>query len=153
MTEAHESAMDQRIEELAAKVAEKAARYQVLQARLGALTITEEALNGAISVTVGQSGLVNAMKVSDDLHGMRPSQIGQELMRCMKRAQAQLASQVEAIMRATVGDDPESVAAVTGYFNTAFPQPAEPRPARPGAGPDDDDFFEQPFGRPPRGGR
>jgi DNA-binding protein YbaB len=139
-----ENLLDQRIEQMAAKAAQKAERYRVLQERLAALTITERALNGAVQVTVGQSGLVSAMSVSDDLHGMRPSQIAQELMLCMKRAQAQLASHVEEIMRSTVGDDQESVKAVVDSFNAAFPQQeAEPDD------PDSDESFEQPLGRPP----
>jgi DNA-binding protein YbaB len=150
--EAEDSLLDQRIEQMAAKMAEKAERYQVLRERLTSLTVTERAHNGAIQVTVGQSGLVTAMSVSDDLRGMRPSQIAQELMNCMRRAQAQLASQVEAIMRSTVGDDQESVKAVVDSFHAAFPQQEEEsQPSRSRRdNPEGDEFFEQPLGMRPR---
>jgi hypothetical protein len=66
-------------------------------------------------------------------------------MQCMKRAQAQLASQVEEIMQSTVGDDQESVKAVVNSFNTAFPQ-QEDHPDDP----DSDESYNQPLGRPPK---
>ncbi|GGP52457.1 YbaB/EbfC family nucleoid-associated protein [Saccharothrix coeruleofusca] len=124
MSRVEEDALERRIEEWSARAAEKVERYQALQRRLSGLAITERGLNGGVEVTVGQSGLVTAMHASDALQ-VRPSQLVEELMSCMRRAQARLADQVEAVMREEVGDDPESVAAVSESFHRAFPRPED----------------------------
>lgn len=120
-----EDRLERTIEEWSAKAAEKVSRYQLLQQKLGAINITEKGLNGGVEVTVGHTGTISDMKASDELRGVPPSRVVQELLGCMRRAQAKLATQVAATMQETVGEDTESVRAVVDSFNTAFPQQDE----------------------------
>jgi hypothetical protein len=125
MAPSNEDALERRIAEWSEKAAGTVERYRELEQRLGALSITEEGLNGGVRVTVGQSGLVTAMSASDNLVGVQPSQVVAELLAAMRRAQARLAAKVEEVMVEVVGDDTESVSAVVGSFRRAFPEQSD----------------------------
>jgi DNA-binding protein YbaB len=164
------SAAQRRVEEWAAQVAQKAERYQAMQARVASITVTESSGDGAVRLTVGSSGVMTDLELSDRATQQPARQLAAQIMETMRRAQGRLSGQVAEVMEASVGDDQETVAAVVSSYQQRFPEqpeddapsvgsqqmrigdvepdehqrPAPPRRWRP-PGDDDDDGWDRPL--------
>ncbi|WP_109601406.1 YbaB/EbfC family nucleoid-associated protein [Actinoplanes xinjiangensis] len=104
----------------------RAERSVELSRRVAALTGSAEGRDGAIRVTVGSSGQVEALDLDDRVHELPGPRLAREIVAVMRRAQAVLAARVAEQVQATVGADSEAGRAVIGSFETRFPVPDRP---------------------------
>lgn len=117
---------ERRVEQWASQVAEKAQRYQDMQAQIAEITITESSGDGAVRLTVGASGVLTDLELSDRAGQLPPEQLAAQIMSTMRRAQGRLSAQVADVMQATVGEDTETVNSVVSSYQQRFPaQPDE----------------------------
>jgi DNA-binding protein YbaB len=113
---------ERRIEQWADQVAQKAERYQAMQARVAEITVTESSSDGAVRLTVASSGVVTDLELSDRATEQPARQLAAQIMDTMRRAQGKLSGQVAEVMQASVGDDQETVAAVVSSYQQRFPE-------------------------------
>ena len=153
---------ERRVEQWAAQVAEKAQRYQDMQAQVAEIRVTESSGDGAVRLTVGSSGVLTDLELTERAGQLPPRQLAAQIMDTMRRAQGRLSGRVAEVMQASVGDDTETVNTVVASYQQRFPRqpeddvatgdqhlrigdveddPAAPRPAQPPRRrpPDDDD--------------
>ena len=120
---------ERRVEQWATQVAEKAQRYQDMQAQIAEITITESSGDGAVRLTVGASGVLADLELSDRAAQLPPQQLAAQIMSTMRRAQGRLSARVADVMQASVGDDTETVNSVVSSYQQRFPeQPDEAAP-------------------------
>jgi hypothetical protein len=120
---------ERRVEEWAAQVAEKAQRYQAMQAQVAGISVTEHSGDGAVRLTVGASGVLTDLELTDRAAQVPPRQLAAQIMDTMRRAQGRLPARVAEVMQASVGDDTETVSSVVASYQQRFPeQPDDPTP-------------------------
>ncbi|MCP2275766.1 YbaB/EbfC DNA-binding family protein [Nocardia amikacinitolerans] len=110
-----------------------AQKYQDLQGRMAALSVTESSADNRISVTVDANGVTTGITLAAGSRGMDPAAVAAELMACTRRAQARLRDQVTDLVHNVVGDDGAGQA-IVGQYAERFPDPAPtaaPAPAEP----------------------
>jgi DNA-binding protein YbaB len=117
------------LERWAAGVAAKAERYQDMQRQVTAVTSTESSRDGVVTVTVDSAGAVTDLRITDQVRSMAGADVAQLVLTTMRRAQSRITGQVAGIMRATVGEDTQTVDAVVSNFQNRFPEP-EPEEQR-----------------------
>ena len=98
----------------AAGVSARAERAAALSRRVAALTGAAESPDGSIRVTVGASGQISGLALSDE-------ELARRIRAVLRRAQADLARQVAVQVSETVGADTETGRAVVHSFETRFP--------------------------------
>ncbi|HEU5474957.1 MAG TPA: YbaB/EbfC family nucleoid-associated protein [Actinophytocola sp.] len=131
----------------AAAVEAKAQRYQVMQAQVGEVTVTETSPDELVEVTVASSGLVTDLRISDRSREKSGAELAALVLATMRRAQARITDKVADVMQRTVGDDPATVASMVASYRQRFPEP-EPEPEPPA--PDDElRLGDQPVDEPP----
>lgn len=142
--------MERRIDQWAAQMQEKAERYQQLKQDLTTISATASSANGAVTVTVGPSGVLQRLDLSDDIRTMRGSHLSTEIMAAIRKAQSTLGAQVTELMQERVGEDTTSIETVAKNYATQFPaetdDPAHDNTPAPDAGGDDAYFTDQPWG-------
>jgi hypothetical protein len=120
---------ERRVEQWAAQVAEKAQRYQSMQAQVAGISVTEHSDDGAIQLTVGSSGVLTDLSLTDRAAQIPPRELAAQIMDTMRRAQGKLSSRVAEVMQASVGEDTETVSSVVSSYQQRFPQqPDEDEP-------------------------
>lgn len=133
----------QQVDAWVAQAAEKAQRYERMQAKVAAVTVTESVADGAVRVTVSSGGEVTDLQLGDRVRQWSPAEIAAEILACMRRAQGRLAGRVSEVMAATVGDDDQAARAVVESYRRRFGDRVE-EPRRPEQ-PDDGDFSDQSY--------
>lgn len=126
------------IENWAARVEAKAARYQQMQQQVSEVSSTASSRDGLVRVTVDSGGAVTDMTISDDVRRRSGSEVAAAVMSTIQRAQAGITEQVSVVMAETVGDDEDTVNAVTDSYRRRFPVPEEDADAGEEQPPDDD---------------
>lgn len=120
---------ERRVEQWAAQVTEKAQRYQNMQAQVAELSVTESSADGAVRLTVGSSGVLADLELTERAGQLPPRQLAAQIMDTMRRAQGKLSGRVADVMRASVGEDVETINSVVSSYRQRFPeQPDEPPP-------------------------
>jgi DNA-binding protein YbaB len=119
---------EEELDRWAAGVAAKAERYQDMQRQVTAITATDSSRNGIVTVTVDSSGAVTDLRITDQVRNLPGSEVAALVLSTMRRAQSRITAQVAEVMRATVGDDPQTVNAVVSTYQERFPEP-EPEPS------------------------
>jgi DNA-binding protein YbaB len=119
---------EQELRRWAADVEAKAARYQSMSAQVAEVAVTESSPDDVVRVTVGASGLVTDLRISDRGREMSGAELSALVLTTMRRAQSRITDQVADVMQRTVGDDPATVASVVDSYRQRFPEP-EPEPA------------------------
>ncbi|MEU7632435.1 YbaB/EbfC family nucleoid-associated protein [Nocardia sp. NPDC049220] len=115
--------------QLAEDFERRAGRFQELQERMTALTVTESSGGGRVSVTVDSNGVPTAINLSAGSRGQDPAVLSAEIMSCMRQAQSTLRTQVTELVQHTVGAD-EAGATIIDQFAQRFPDPG-PDPVAP----------------------
>ncbi|WP_431972431.1 YbaB/EbfC family nucleoid-associated protein [Nocardia sp. bgisy134] len=105
----------------------KAQKYQDLQGRMAALTITESTSDNRIGVTVDSNGVPTAIHLAASTRGMDPAAVSSAIMSCLRSAQAKLRSNVTALVHEMVGDDGPG-AGIIGQYAQRFPDPEPQSP-------------------------
>jgi hypothetical protein len=115
------------------QVAENARRYAALQDRLATASATETSRDGVVRVTVSADGSLTDLVLEEPRQPMSQAmslpELADQIMRCVRRARAQLPGLIERAMSETVGHD-ESAEIVLADARRRFPQPP-PEPERP----------------------
>ncbi|GAA3022666.1 YbaB/EbfC family nucleoid-associated protein [Actinokineospora globicatena] len=150
---------EQELRRWSAGVAAKAERYQEMQTEVAAVSVTESSREDFVSVTVDATGAVTDLVISERSREISGAELSELVLRTMRLAQSRITEQVAEVMTRTVGDDPQTVAAVVDSYRARFPEP-EPEPERPTASTVDemrlgrvDDGDEPPRQRPGRSTR
>ncbi|MBU3061644.1 YbaB/EbfC family nucleoid-associated protein [Nocardia sp. NEAU-G5] len=106
----------------------RAERYQDLHGRMAGLSVTETSRDGAITVTIDNTGVPTDLHLAESARGRAPAELATQIMRCLRRAQAILRHEVEAMVMDTVGEDDTGTAVIDQYARR-FPDPelAEPQ--------------------------
>jgi DNA-binding protein YbaB len=121
---------EQELRRWAADVQAKAERYQSMQAQVAEVTVTESSRDDVVQVTVGSSGVVTDLRISDRSRELSGAEIANLVLTTMRRAQSKITEKVADVMQRTVGDDPAAVASVVRSYEQRFPEPEpEPEPA------------------------
>ncbi|MCU7729204.1 YbaB/EbfC family nucleoid-associated protein [Actinoplanes sp. KI2] len=113
-----------------AGVSQQAARTADLARQVSALTGQARSADGAITVTVGSTGQVEDLDLTDEVHGRSGRELSREILAVMRAAQRRLSEQVTAEVDRTVGADTETGRAVVDGFARRFPAPPEPSDER-----------------------
>jgi hypothetical protein len=117
---------DAALDQWVADAEAKAEQYRVLNVGVGQVSVTETSPDGLITVTVNSGGVLTDLRISERATGMPGPQTASIVLATMRRAQARIVTQVADIMRSTVGDDPDMVAAVLADYRGKFPEPVQP---------------------------
>ncbi|MGW4942419.1 YbaB/EbfC family nucleoid-associated protein [Actinoplanes sp. NPDC004185] len=117
-----------------ASVSAQAERAAELSRRVAALTASAESRDGSIKVTVGSSGQVESLELTDRVDRVPGPELSRHIMAVMRDAQAQLAVRVSAHVEQTVGSDSETGRAVIHSFESRFPAPERDDDQEPGHG-------------------
>ncbi len=112
------------------RVAGRADGAAALADRVAGITATAVGADEAIRVTVGSSGALTDLQLTDRVQRMSGADLAAAIMRTARRAQANLTAQVAAAVDETIGVDSETGRAVLDSFEQRFPQPQD-EPAEP----------------------
>ncbi|GAB3699564.1 YbaB/EbfC family nucleoid-associated protein [Saccharopolyspora tripterygii] len=96
---------ERRIQQWAQGFAEKAQRYQEVQAQTDELRLSASSPDGRIKVTVRADGSITDLEFTDKVRSMAPNELAAQILSTMHRAQADIASKVGETMAATLGDE------------------------------------------------
>lgn len=118
---------EQELRRWAADAQAKAERYQEMQTQVAEVTVTESSRDDVVRVTVGSSGLVTDLRISDRSREMSGAELADLVLTTMRRAQSKITGMVADVMQRTIGDDPAAMASVVESYQRRFPEP-EPEP-------------------------
>lgn len=124
---------EQEMRRWAADVEAKAQRYQVMQDEVATVQVTESSADEVVRVTVNATGVVTDLVIAERHREVPGRELSALVLTTMRTAQSRIAEQVAEVMERTVGDDPQTVAAVVGSYRQRFPEP-DPDPERPTGG-------------------
>jgi DNA-binding protein YbaB len=145
-----------RVDQWVAAAKAKARRYQVMQAQVEQVSVTESSTDNIVTVTVESSGNVTNLVITDRVREMSGAQIAAMVLETMRRAQAKLPVRLGEVMAEAIGDDTSTIDKIVGNYRAKFPEPAESsvtrevtRNIRLGQPEDDEDdgWADQPFRR------
>jgi hypothetical protein len=111
-----------------ASVNERARTAADLAQQVSRLTGTAMNRQRSVRVTVDSTGAVQSIDVDDRVRELTGSEISQQIMMVVRRAQANLAVTVTAAVEDTVGADTETGRAVIDSFAMRFPEPPDEKP-------------------------
>ncbi|MCP2167451.1 YbaB/EbfC family nucleoid-associated protein [Goodfellowiella coeruleoviolacea] len=108
----------------AQQLADKAARYRDVGERTQALRLTAASPDGAVRVTVRADGALDDLEFGDRARTLPLPDLAQQVMNTVRRAQAQIADQVAAVMTDRLGDeDQQTRSLVLDNLRARFPEP------------------------------
>jgi DNA-binding protein YbaB len=117
---------ERRIQQWAQGFAEKAQRYQEVQAQTERLRLSASSPDGRIKVTVRADGSVTDLEFTDKIRSMPPNELAAQILSTMHRAQADIASKVGETMAATLGDeDQQTRSMMLDNLRERFPEQPE----------------------------
>ena len=114
-------AAEEWLDSWAAGVNAQAERAVQLGRQIAALTAAAEGADGAIKVTVGSSGQLDALDLDNRVQRLSGHELSRQIMAVMHVAQARLSEQAADQVRLTVGADTETGRAVIQSFAQRFP--------------------------------
>ncbi|MGF6883931.1 hypothetical protein ABIA39_003827 [Nocardia sp. GAS34] len=100
----------------------RAELYQDLHGRMAGLSVTETSRDDAITVTIDHTGVPTDLYLAEGARGRARAQLATQIMDCLRRAQATLRREVQAMVLDTVGDD-DTGTAVMDQYARRFPDP------------------------------
>lgn len=112
--------VERELSQWAGQFEEKAQRYQRMSQEAEKINITESSRDGAIRVTVGANGNITDLTLTNRIQHYSPSQLSQEILGCMQRAQTQLADRLQETIRSTVGEDEQLLQHMTATYRSRF---------------------------------
>lgn len=117
------------------QVAENSARYARLAEHLARLSITEASGDGTVKVTVSANGLLTDITLRERWHPTPLPAIAEEIMDCVRRAQARIPELLRQAMSDIVGDEEPGTGMLLDEAARRFPEPEDTavEPKRPAA--------------------
>lgn len=117
---------ERRIQQWAQGFADKAQRYQEVQAQTEQLRLSASSPDGRIKVTVRADGSVTDLEFTDKVRSMPPNELAAQILSTMHRAQADIAGKVGETMAATLGDeDQQTRSMMLDNLRERFPEQPE----------------------------
>lgn len=113
--------MEAQISRWAAQVHQKAERYQAFARDVRQISASSTGANGSIRVTVGSSGLMTNLELSEHTRSMPATHLAEQILVTMRQAQAKLGPKVVALMEDKVGEDKVSISEVAASYDRQFP--------------------------------
>ncbi|WP_433269610.1 YbaB/EbfC family nucleoid-associated protein [Actinosynnema sp. CS-041913] len=131
------------VEEMArwtADVVARAEKYEALNRRVSAVSVTEVSRDGVVRVTVDASGALLNLEISDRAKEFSGQTLAAHILATLRRAQSRIAGEVSRLAVDVAADNPTAAAALVSSYRRQFPEqpdawtgPTRQRPA-----PDDD---------------
>lgn len=109
------------LEKWAAGLEKKARGYTELQNRLDETSVTADAQDGAIRVTVDANGVPVGLELAERTREMAASQLSAEILRCMRQAHARLRERVRDLVADTVQVDDDPARNLMTQYEQRFP--------------------------------
>ncbi len=109
------------LEKWAAGLEKKARSYTELQNRLDQTSVTAEARDGAIRVTVDANGVPTGLELAERTRELPASQLSAEILGCMRQAQARLRERVRDLVADTVPVDDDPARTLVAQYEQRFP--------------------------------
>ena len=110
------------------QVAENAKRYQDLNERVSRLSITEKSRDGTVMVTVSATGVLTDLVLKERWHPVPESELAEQIMECLKRAQAKIPDLMAKVIEEALGEQDSSAHLILADARQSFPEPP-PDPA------------------------
>jgi hypothetical protein len=110
------------------QVAENAQRYRELDDRVSQLSITEKSRDGTIMVTVSATGVLTDLVLKERWHPVPEPELAEQIMACLKRAQAKIPGLMAKVIEETLGEQDSSTHLILADSRRSFPEPP-PDPA------------------------
>jgi len=110
------------------QVAENAKRYRELDERVSQLSITEKSRDGTVIVTVSATGVLTDLVLKERWHPVPEPELAEQIMACLKRAQAKIPGLMAKAIEDTLGEQDSSTHLILAGTRRSFPEPP-PDPA------------------------
>jgi hypothetical protein len=104
------------VDEWQAGIEARAAQARELASRLGALTASARSDDGLVSVTVGPSGGITGLELTDGIRDRPAAETARAILATVRAAQASLTTAATAVAAETVGADSETGKAVIASY-------------------------------------
>jgi DNA-binding protein YbaB len=155
MFDADPDQTERRLSQWAQGFADKAKQFRAMRTHVEQVQVTDSSRDGAVRVTVDSRGALTDLAFSDRIREMSPPELAAQVLRCLRRAQQQLAPLVQDAMQATVGGEEPLVGNVVSGYRERFGEDlsrhsSEPDPTVLGLGVIEDDNPPQHYPPPPR---
>jgi hypothetical protein len=111
------------------QLSERSEAAAALADRVASLSASASGAGGAVRATVASSGNLTGLEIDEHV-ALAGTELADEIMRVLRRAQANLADRVGEAVAETVGPDSETGKAVLDSFTQRFPAESD-RPAAP----------------------
>lgn len=105
------------------QVAENAKRYQLLNERVSQLSITEKSRDGTVVVTVSATGVLTGLVLKERWHPVPEPELAEQIMDCLKRAQAKIPDLMGKVIEETLGTRDASTHLILAGARQSFPEP------------------------------
>lgn len=105
------------------QVAENAKRYQELNERVSHLSITEKSRDGMVMVTVSATGVLTGLVLKERWHPVPEPELAEQIMACLKRAQAKIPDLMAKAIEETLGEQDSSTHLILADARQSFPEP------------------------------
>ena len=106
----------QLVDDWQAGIEARAAQARELAARLGALTATARSDDGLVSVTVGPSGAITDLELTEAIRERPAADTARAILATVRAAQASLTAAATAVTAETVGAESETGKAVIASY-------------------------------------
>jgi hypothetical protein len=130
------SAAERMVRDWQERATEKAERFGRMQAEIESISVTESSRDGAVTVTVGSSGLLENLELGENAGNRPMAKLAAEIMRTVQLAQAKIPELMQQVAADTVGEDDTAVQHMLGQAKRFFPEAPEDSdddaPKRPG---------------------
>lgn len=114
------------IEQWAQGFADKAARYHAVQNETEQIRLSATSPDGRVKVTVRADGSVTDLQFTDKIRSMQPAELSAQILATMRKAQADIAGRVGAVMTAHLGDEDLQTRTMTlENLRERFPEQAD----------------------------
>ncbi|MER5391301.1 YbaB/EbfC family nucleoid-associated protein [Saccharopolyspora sp. NPDC002686] len=107
------------------KAEEKAEKFGRMQQQIQQISVTESSKDGAVQVTVGSGGMLEALQLSEAASNRPMAKLGAEIMRTVQAAQAKIPEMMQQAVADTVGLEDTAAQHVLGQARKYFPEPPE----------------------------
>lgn len=112
--------MERRLSQWTQRFSAKADQFHAMREQVEQVQVTESSTDGAVRVTVDSTGALTDLSLSDRIADLSPPELAAQVMRCLRRAQQQLALRVQEAMHATVGNEEVLVEGVVSRYRQRF---------------------------------
>lgn len=135
------------LERLQERAERRASAADLAKQALATLTSTAESAGGAVRATVTASGGLSDLELGETTRHWAPAKVAQEVLRCVRLAQARLAEVAADTLADGPNEDPLADY-VVDRLRDGFPSPEPPDSPPPAREKSDDEYFDEHSVRP-----